>query len=243
MPPTPRKPPPSTSSRNRNFVIAGVVALAVVAALVVGSLVLTGGDDSSDSSGGSVAADTAFLNGIPQDAAVLGTENANVTLIQFEDLQCPVCKAYTVEGFPGIVDQYVRPGKVKVRFVGLSFIGPDSEKALRYVIAAGRQGKLWQMNDALYRQQGEENSGWVTDDLLESTAQDLGLDWDKLKTDASSAYVTQTISSMAAEGQQKEVPGTPTFYIQIGDAAPYNVQPTGLDTAAFQPILDDALNG
>ncbi len=242
MPPAPRKPPPSTSSRNRNFVIAGVVALAVVAALVVGSLVLTGGDDSSNGGGDSIATETAFLDGIPQDAEILGNDTAKVTLIQFEDLQCPICKQYTLEGFPGIVDQYVRPGQVKVRFVGLSFIGADSLKALRYVVAAGRQGKLWQMSDALYHQQGEENTGWVTDDLLESTATDLGLDWDKLKTDADSAYVTQTISSMAAEAQQKDVPGTPTFYVQIGDEAPYLVQPSGLDTAAFQPILDDALN-
>lgn len=243
MPPTPRKPPPSQTNRNRTFLIAGAVALAVVAALVIGSLVLTRGGDSSGSGDGSIAANTAFLDGIPQDASILGQDAAKVTLIQFEDLQCPVCKAYTLEGFPGIVDQYVRPGKVKVRFAGLSFIGPDSEKALRYVVAAGRQGKLFQMNDALYHQQGEENSGWVTDDLLQQTAEALGLDWDKLRQDAQSAYVTQSVSAMTAEGQQKNVPGTPTFFVQIGDQEAYVVQPTGLDTAAFQPILDDALNG
>ena len=65
-------------------------------------------------------------------------------MIQFEDLQCPICRRYQEEGFPGVVDEYVRPGKVKLRFVGLLVHRAGLQKALLHTLAAGEQGKLWQ---------------------------------------------------------------------------------------------------
>jgi protein-disulfide isomerase len=183
------------------------------------------------------------LQGIPQDHAILGSPTARVTLIQFEDLQCPICRRYQSDGFPGIVDEYVRPGKVKLRFAGISFIGSDSERALHYVLAAGSQGMLWQFADLLYANQGAENSGWVTDELLRRISDDLGLDFAKLQTDADGPAVAQQVSSMAAEAGQRKVPGTPWFYVQVGNGEPREVRPTSLGTDAFRPILDDALNG
>ena len=166
-----------------------------------------------------------------------------MTLIQFEDLQCPICRRYQEEGFPGIVEEYVRPGKVKLRFVGLAFLGPDSEKALLYVLAAGEQGKLWQFADALYANQGEENSGWVTDELLERISGDLGLDLRSSRQDADGAGGRQQANSMAAEARQRQVPGTPWFYVQVGDGEPYQVRPGSFAIEEFRPILDDALCG
>lgn len=244
MPPKPRKPPPRKQSGNRNLLIAAGAAAAVVLVLVAASL-LRGGD-SNGGGGGSGAVTgieeaSTLLDGIPQDRAVLGSPKANVTLIQFEDLQCPICRRYQAEGFPGVVESYVRPGKVKLRMVGMAFIGPDSEKALLYTLAAGEQGKLWQFQDALYANQGGENSGWVTDELLEKIAKGLGLDWAKLQKDAGGAAVLQQANSMADEANQKQIQGTPAFYVQIGDQEPYQVNPSSFEPSAFASILDDAL--
>ena len=244
MPPKPRKPPPRKGSANRNLLIAAGAAAAVVVVLVGASLLLRGGDSGDDSATGGVTGieeASALLGGIPQDRAELGSQKAKVTMIQFEDLQCPICRRYQAEGFPSVVDEYVRPGKVKLRFVGMAFIGPDSEKALLYTLAAGEQGKLWQFQDALYANQGEENSGWVTDTLLEQIAKGLGLEWAKLKKDADSAVTLQQANSMAAEANQRQIEGTPTFYIQVGNDQPYKVQPGSFDPSAFRSILDDAL--
>ena len=146
------KPPSGAGPRNRNLLIAAGGAAIVVVALVAASLLLRGGDDDSDTAQPTTTVSpSTLLDGIQQDRAVLGNADATVTLIQFEDLQCPICKRYQEEGFPGIVEEYVRPGKVKVRFVGLAFLGPDSEKALLHVLAAGDQGKLFQFADALYQ--------------------------------------------------------------------------------------------
>jgi protein-disulfide isomerase len=222
--------------------IAAVVAAAVAAALVVASLLFRGGDSNSSATAPTTPTEvSALLDGILQDRAVLGSPNAPVTLIQFEDLQCPICRRYQQEGFPEIVKEYVRTGKVKIRFVGLAFIGPDSEKALLNVLAAGSQGKLFQLADALYANQGDENSGWVTDDLLKTLATGLGLDYAKLKADAEGPAARQQANSMAAEANQREVPGTPWFYVQIGDQEPYEVQPSSYGIDQFRPILNDAL--
>jgi len=222
------------------MVIAAGGAALVIVALVAASLLLRGGDEATPTPT-TPTSPSSLLDGIPQERAVLGAEDATVTLIQFEDLQCPICKRYQEEGFPGIVEEYVRPGKVKIRFVGLAFIGPDSEKALLYTLAAGEQGKLWQFADGLYANQGKENSGWVTDELLQELAGEFDLDWEKLKTDADGAVTLQQANSMATEAEQRGVPGTPWFYVQVGDGQPYEVRPGSFAIEEFRQILDDAL--
>jgi protein-disulfide isomerase len=142
------------------------------------------------------AATVSLLRGIPQRLNQLGNANAPVTMIEFADLQCPFCRAYTIDALPAIVDSYVRPGKVKLVFSGMHFIGPDSEKALRAAYAAGLQSRLWQFIDLLYKNQGGENSGWVTDALLRSVGASIpGFDTDKMFADAQSAEVTNAIAA------------------------------------------------
>jgi protein-disulfide isomerase len=243
MPPQPRTPAPRSGGwRDRGLLLAAAGAAIVIVALVGASLLLRGGVD-SDTTPTTTESPSTLLDGIPQDRAVLGSRDATVTLIQFEDLQCPVCKNYQEEGFPGIVEEYVRPGRVKLRFVGLAFLGPDSEKALLHVLAAGEQGKLWQYADGLYASQGDENSGWVTDELLEQVASELDLDWTKLSADADGPAALQQANSMASEAEQREVPGTPWFYVQVGDGEPFEVRPSSFAIEEFREILDDALAG
>ena len=227
---------------NRQLVGAAVAALVVVAGLVAASLLLQRDEETAvpTTSG---EAPPALFDGIPQERAVLGSPAATVTLILFEDLQCPVCRQFVADGLPGIVEEYVRPGKVKLRFAGLAFIGPDSEKALLHAIAAGGQGKLWQYADLLYANQGGENDGWVTEELLENLSGQLDLDHARLTADADGAVALRQANAMATEASQREVPGTPWFYVQVGDAEPYEVRPGSFEIEEFRTILDDALDG
>jgi protein-disulfide isomerase len=245
MPPKPRTSTPkkpgagSGSGINRNLLIALGGAAVVAVVLVVVALVASGGDDAGPADG---SASSALLAGIPQDFTVLGDPEAEVTLIEFADMQCPVCQRYAEDAFPGLVDQYVKPGDVKMQLRGLTFIGPDSEKALRYVLAAGLQDRAWQMADALYAAQGAENAGWVTEDLAREIGAGIdGLDVDKMIADTGTETVTKEIEASRQEGDRLQVGGTPTFFIQIGDEDPYQIQPTDLTAEAFQPALDDAL--
>jgi protein-disulfide isomerase len=248
MPPKPRAPKPKKaggtgeglgSRRNLAIALGGAVVIAVV--LIVGSLVLTGGDDGG--SDGTATVPVSDLTGIPQEDITLGDQTANVTLIEYADPQCPICKRYSEDAFPGLVDEYVRPGDITMEFRGLAFIGPDSLKALRFIYAAGLQNKLWDFAEATYANQGGENEGWVTDDLMRDIGTSLGLDVDKLFADADSDIVTQKIERAQQQASEAEVPGTPWFYIQIGDEEPYEIQPSSLTPEAFREALDDALEG
>jgi len=238
---SPTRKPTTGHGPSRNLLIGLVAAAVVVAALVVGTIVLTGGDSNESTTTGT---GSAMLEGIQQNGTVLGNPAANVTLLQYEDLQCPVCKQYTDDALPTIVEEYVKPGKVKIDFRGLSFLGEDSVKALRIALAAGNQNKMWDVVDGFYANQGVENSGWVTDDMVDEILAGVpGLDADKVLADADSAAITTEIDKLTQEGQDREVQGTPWFFIGIGDQEPYEIQPTALTPDAFRPALDDALNG
>ncbi len=245
MPPKPRKSthakrqPTTGTGPSRNLLIALAGAAVVVIALVAGTIVLTGGDDTSTTSTGT---ETSLISGIPQAGTVLGSPDANVTLLQYEDIQCPVCKSYTDDVFPTLVDEYVKPGQVKIDFRGLSFLGDDSVKALRVALAARNQNKLWDVVEAFYRNQGQENSGWVSDDKVDEILAEVpGLDAAKVLADAKSAAITAEIEKLNKEASDRKVQGTPWFFIRIGTDEPYEIQPTELTPDAFRPALDGAL--
>jgi protein-disulfide isomerase len=241
MPPVPRPGKKGQRRVDRTVVIAVGVAVVVAAALIVGSLALSGGDDDP---GGQATGTTTVVDGIEQHGTVLGDPAATVTLLQYEDIQCPNCQSYMAGTFPELVDQYVRDGRVKIDLRGVAFLGDDSVQALRAVLAAAKQDKGWQLLDLLYQNQGEENSGWVTDVLIEDLASQIdGLDVDRMLTDADSEQVTAELDALAKEANERGVQGTPWFMVRQGDGAPQAVAPTPYDPALIAPALDAALQG
>lgn len=245
MPPAP-KPPAARSGRNRSLVIALAGAGLVAAALIAGSIAFTGSDggDAAQDTGPAGGDPVTLIAGIPQQGTVLGNPEAAVRMLQFEDIQCPFCKRYEDDALPAIVEEYVKPGRVKIDFRGLAFLGPDSDKALRIVVAAGIQNKLWEVAGLFFQEQGEENSGWVTDARIdEILAQVPRLDAARVKVDAQSEAVVKEIAAAQAEATALQVQGTPAFAIAIGSDPPYAIQPGSLTPSAFRPALDDALGG
>lgn len=232
------KAPEARSGLSRRTIgIAFGVAVAAAAVLVALALVTQGGDD--DASAGTAT----DLGGIAQEGSFLGNPDADVLFIEYADMQCPFCRDYVVDVFPALLEEYVRPGDVRMEFRGLAFLGPDSEKALRFVVAASLQDRGWELQEALFRAQGEENAGWVTDELVRDLAEDIeGLDVDRMFEDAEGAEVTAQIQETAQQGQADSVPGTPTFFVQIGDDEPYLIQ-VPLEPDAFRASLEDALQG
>jgi hypothetical protein len=104
-------------------------------------------------------------------------------------------------------------GKAKFVFSGMHFIGPDSEKALRAVYAAGLQGPLWQYLDLLYKNQGGENAGWVTDDLLRSAGDSLPASTreDARRHDSARGH-ERASRSPTSRHRARGVNQTPTFF-------------------------------
>lgn len=228
---------PSNRPSGRTVVLAFAIAIAAAVALVAVALVGRGGPNTSVTE-----TPVVDLTGIPQEGRVLGSREATVTLIEWADPQCPACRTYTEEFFPVVVDEYVRPGKASTEFRGFPFIGDDSVEAYRFLLAAAEQNRLWDLQEALYRNQGGENDGWVTDELIrELAAQIAGLDVDQLFADAAREDIVAEAEGAEAAGQAAGIPGTPTLEIAIEGAEPYAIQVASVEQ--LRAALDDALDG
>ena len=214
-------------ARRRRFTRLGVVlgAAAVVVVILVAVSSSGGGSTASTSSSASSSAvagtqaSRSLLNGIPQKGLTLGNANAPVRVLEFADLQCPFCRDYSLGVMPGLVQKYVRTGKVRMEFHALAFIGPDSVRAARVAEAAGRQNKLWDVADLAYHNQGKENSGWATDAKLRSIAAAVpGLDVKQVFAARNSAAVTAQLKAASDLATRSGVNETPTFLVGRGSS-------------------------
>jgi protein-disulfide isomerase len=189
-----------------------------------------------------VAEVTALYRGIPQRGVQLGKSDAPVGIIEFADLQCPFCGEYSRDVMPAVVERYVRPGKVKVAFRGLAFIGDDSEEALRVAYAASLQNKLFQFVDLVYRNQGAENSGWVDDDYLQRIGRAAGLDVPAAFGERGGVTVSGAVDGAKAEAKEVGLEGTPMLLIfRKGSSEPVRMEADELSVGNVTEELDKAL--
>jgi predicted DsbA family dithiol-disulfide isomerase len=92
----------------------------------------------------------------------------------------------------------------------LTFIGSDSVVAARAALAAGEQNRYWPCAQLLFENQGQESSGYVTDDFLtDQTKETPGLDVDEWSSDLKGSSFTQELQ--AAQAQSAGVNATPTL--------------------------------
>jgi protein-disulfide isomerase len=194
---------------------AGAVFLAIVAVvvlIVVSSGGSSGGNASDLKEVGSV---DQLFSGIPQDGLVLGDSGAKVELVEYGDLQCPVCKAYSEEVLPQVIQNQVKRGQAKIAFRNFTIIGPQSAPAGAAALAAGAQGRGWNYLELFYRNQGEENSGYADDEFLTAVAKGAGIkDIAKWNKDRKSKKFTGEVSKTFAQAQKFGFTGTPSFAVK-----------------------------
>jgi protein-disulfide isomerase len=183
-----------------------------------------------------------LLEGIPQDGTALGHPDAPVTLVEYADLQCPYCAQWAIGAFPPLVRDYVRTGKLRIEFRGLAFIGPDSDKALRAALAAGRQNQLWNLVELLYANQGPENSGWASEDLIDRIANSVpGLDVERFDADRRLEALDTDMAKAQAQAQAGGVRGTPAFELGPAGSALKTLELTSLAPDEFAAAIEGLL--
>ena len=112
-----------------------------------------------------------------------------------------------------MVDQVLKAYPTEVNFVYKQFplpptMHPNAMPAAKAAVAAGKQGKFWEMHDIMF-----QNSRELGFDKLKDYAGKIGLDvaqWDK---DYNSPDVDQQVQKEMGEGRQADVGGTPTFFV------------------------------
>jgi len=188
------------------------LAIAGVAILIVVSSNETSGGDANLEDVGLVRHQ---LSGIPQKGLVLGDPKAKVTLYEFGDLQCPVCKAFSEQIIPDVIDSKVRSGEAKLDFRNYTIISQESIPAGAAAIAAGEQGRGWNFIELFYRNQGPEASGYVSDEFLTEIARGAGVKdiaaWNRARK---SAALLAEVKATTAEAQRLDFTGTPSFAVE-----------------------------
>lgn len=181
-----------------------------------------------------VAADleSAFKNPVKIDAGTTspakGPANAKITIIEFSDFQCPFCKRGK-DAMDQLLKDY--PNDVRVVFKNLPLPFHDQAvPAAKAALAAGKQGKYWEMHDAMFDNQSALKPAFYTEQ-----AQKLGLDMTKFKADMESPDIAEQIKKDKELAEKHGISGTPGFFVNgIAVRGAYPVQ-------HFKMIIDRLL--
>lgn len=236
-----RPPVSSTGGRQASPKVLAIVAIAIAVAVVAAVVVFVVAGRGSGSSGSSNLVTTTSasalpdadavikgFDGIPQNGNVLGSPDAPVTMVQYIDLQCPVCREFETGVMPTITSRYVREGKVKVITRPIAFIGAESEVGRRAALSAGLQNRLAQFNQLIYFNQQPENSGWLTDQLVAAAYASIpGLNVQQALSNRTSPKVLAQTHTFDQQANADRVLGTPTVLIGKAGGKLTNIAPGG----------------
>jgi protein-disulfide isomerase len=168
---------------------------------------------------------------VPIDGSpVEGSPEALVTFVDFSDYQCPFCgRANTT------VQQLKKDYGSKLRLVMKEFplttIHPMAKGAALAAVAAGMQGKYWEMHDKLFA-----NQTALQPAALEGYARDIGLDLARFQADMADPRTAAIIERDTDLAGSLGVTGTPAAFVNgrrlAGGAAPIET---------FKALIDEEL--
>jgi protein-disulfide isomerase len=138
---------------------------------------------------------------------VRGNPQAQVTVIEYADFQCPYC-ARAHKALTDLQSEYGDKLCLVYRHLPLADLHPFAEFAAEAAEAAGAQGKFWEMHDALF-----EYQTLVDPDELPSLAKGVGLDVDDFRDDMVSRRFRERVTGDAEQAKAQGANSTPTFYI------------------------------
>jgi protein-disulfide isomerase len=233
----------STTDQRTRLLQMGAGAVFLVIAVVVVLIIVQA--SSSDSGGDTKLEEVATANklftGIPQEKLVLGDPKAPVSLFEYGDLQCPVCKAYSEEVLPPIIEGKVKSGEVKLEFRNFIIIGEESIPAGAAAIAAGNQGRGWNYIELFYRNQGTERSGYVTEEFIEAVGKGAGVkDLAKFNKERKESAQKTAINNTTEEAKRFGFTGTPSFAIKGPNSNGLELLGSPGSTAAIEEAIQKA---
>lgn len=134
-----------------------------------------------------------------------GPSDSKLVIVEWADFECPACRAVT----PSVDDALAK--NPDVRFVFKNFplpIHPNAESAARAAVAADLQGKFWEMHHELFASEQP-----LTKERLTELARKIGLDLVRFEKDMRSEAVADAVRRDRKQGEQVDLKGTPTIFI------------------------------
>ena len=134
-----------------------------------------------------------------------GSPEAQVTLVEFADYECPYCQKVNPQ-----IQQMKKEYGDKLTIVYKDFPLPmhhSSEKAAEAARCAGEQGKFWQYHDVLFY------SKQLEVDALKEHARVINLDVDRFDTCLDSGSQAAAVKRDLDEAESLGLTGTPSFFV------------------------------
>ena len=170
-----------------------------------------------------------------KDDYIRGNENAEITIIEWSDYECPFCARHhpTVQA---LVDEY--DGKVNwvYRHFPLSF-HPNAQPTAEAAECAGEQGgsdAFWAFTDAVF-------DGGANPSKFADYAAEAGVDAGKLQDCVDSGKYAQKVKDQMADGQKSGVSGTPGNVIYNNKTKESRLLSGAQPVGNFKPVIDELL--
>lgn len=196
------------------YIILAVVAIVGVAA--IGTLALRNRQQVRAPAG-------ALVNRAPLNAPIgktdqgyyyKGKPDAPVTVVEYSDYQCPFCARFAGTTELEIDRDYVETGKIKYVFHDYPLRQHGNAiPAAEATRCAGDQNAFWPMHDMVFANQTQWEKSTQAITQFSTYAEQLKLDRATFETCMTSGKYTAAIAQAQQEGNQVQIPGTPTFII------------------------------
>lgn len=201
----------------------------------------TGNQDTADQEPTQPDTETVNMDQINMEGEpILGDQNAPVTMVLYEDYQCPFCKRFEQNAMPQIVSNYVDSGQVKVVWKDMPIpqIGHDwaepSAAAMECVYRQDNQA-FWDVKNLVF-----ENQGSITLSNVESKIKDWasqeGVSSSAVQSCIDNGNPMDEVNTDVQEAKKVGANGTPTIIIngeKIVGAQPYS---------QFEAVIESKLN-
>jgi len=187
--------------------MSNIKFLTVSAILIIAAVMTTGcTSPNTDDAKASLA--------IQSDDYVFGNKNADITLFEYSDFECPFCRKFhgTAEL---LVDEFDGQVNWVYRHFPLSFHDPAATNDAQAAECAGEVGgndKFWEYAELIYTRTPANGKGIDKNTLVEM-AKELNLDEDKFEACVDSNRHKDKIRQNFKEGADLGVSGTPATFV------------------------------
>jgi len=171
---------------------------------------------------------------------VLGQEDAPVTMVVYEDFECPFCKRFEEGAVQDIESNYVESGQVKIVWKDrpLTQLHPWAEPAAAAMECVYREGGndvFWAVKDKVFANQDSVETSNV-ESQIKSWAVEEGASESAIQSCIDNDNPMEEVNADSSEGQELGASGTPTAFIngqKLVGAQPYS---------SFEPVIESALS-
>lgn len=148
------------------------------------------------------------------DRTTLGNPDAKVLIEAYEDFLCAHCLEWHNTVQPQLLEEYVKPGKVRLTFINfpLTELPAGSQLAAQASQCAADQNAFWAYHDQLFAVQTQGLSAFTLERLVEYATK-VALDEGQFAQCMNSLAHQETVATAARRGLDRGVTGTPTFFV------------------------------